>query len=142
MEVSNIKKELEKHGAILYKNKGFSMKPFIRENKDAILIEKAESFKKFDVVLFERKNGELVLHRIVEVRKGHYYILGDNCIDKEVVYHEQILGVMTKIIRDCKIEILSSDKSYMKKVKIWYFLYPIRRFFLRAKRKIKRTFIK
>ena len=47
---------------------GYSMYPLLCNHRDSVYIEKANSYKKYDVVLFERPNGKLVLHRIIKIR--------------------------------------------------------------------------
>ena len=51
---------------------GYSMYPLLCNHRDSVYIEKANSYKKYDVVLFERPNGKLVLHRIIKIKNGVY----------------------------------------------------------------------
>lgn len=97
---------LNLHGRLVYTNVGFSMRPLIREGRDVMVIEKcdASALKKYDAVLFKRKNvrgrGEYVLHRIIKVLPDNkFWIVGDNCTDGETVDGEMILGVLTGLNR-------------------------------------------
>lgn len=94
---AKIKEVLNREGFIIYRTKGISMFPMIREGEDMVrLIPFAGGREPTvgDVVLFERKNGTLVLHRIVSETKDGFDICGDNCIQGEIVKRKQILALM------------------------------------------------
>ena len=114
------------------------MRPLIREGKDLMIIEKRENYrlKKHDIVLFERENGASVLHRISDVLDDGYMILGDNCIDKEYVREESVLGLMTGLLRNGKKIDLDSI-VYKTYVKFWTGIYPLRRMLMKLKLKLK-----
>ena len=142
MDISrtSIKEQLEEYGNVLYPNKGFSMEPIIKEGRDAVMIKKREKgckLNKYDVVLFERPNGSLVLHRVTDEVEGGYLILGDNCIEKEFVPDERILGIMTGIVRNSGEEISVDDERYKKYSRRRLATYPIRRIYMRAIDKIR-----
>ena len=68
-----------------------------------------------------------MLHRIVKVREQDYVICGDNCIRREFgITDSQIVGVLTAIIRDGKTEIPVTDPAYLRKVRLWCALFPVR----------------
>ena len=142
----SIKEELLRSGYIVYTNKGVSMMPLLRQDKDLMIIEKKKegSLKKYDAVLFLRDNGQYVLHRILKVREKDYWIVGDHCVSGEYVREEQIIGVLTGVIRDGK-RISVTDRKYRFYVWLWCDFYPVRFFLLRMKslayravRKLKR----
>jgi len=79
-----------------------------------------------DVVLYRRRSGKYVLHRIMVVRKQDYVLCGDNCWNLEPgIRDEQILGVLTAVIRDGK-RLDVKAPGYRARVFIWWLLYPIR----------------
>ena len=133
------------HGRILRTNKGVSMMPLIRENRDVMIIEKVEGrLKKYDAPLYKR-GDEYVLHRIVKVRADSYDIIGDNCINVERgITDEQIIGVLSGVIRDGKT--ISADSfKYKLYCHLWCDLLFIRigilklvNIFRVIKRKIKK----
>lgn len=135
--MSTVKEELMRSGNIMFPNKGVSMMPLIRQGKDLMIIEKRNKtrFKKHDVVLFERLNGALVLHRISDVLDDGYMILGDNCINKEYVKEESVLGIMTGLLRNGKRLKLDSV-GYKTYVKFWTGIYPLRRILMKLKAKL------
>ena len=104
------------------------MRPFLRSGEDLMRIEAvdAERCKKYDAVLYRRDSGKYILHRIVKVRERDYVLCGDNCWQKEPgIRHDQILGVLTQVIRDGK-PLPVSDPAYRRRVRLWWFLYPLR----------------
>lgn len=119
---------LNKHGKLVYKNVGTSMMPLLRENRDLMIIEKRtlERLRKYDAVLYKSKGGRYILHRIIKVRKDDYVICGDHCYHREFgIKDEQILGVLTGIVRDGKT-INVKDKNYLFYVHLWCDLFYIR----------------
>lgn len=130
---------LEQNGYFVYTNEGRSMMPLLRRHKDVIEIHKkgTEHCKKYDVVLYKRGN-RYILHRILEVLPdGKYIIAGDNeCFLEKDIADDQILGVMTRVIRDGKT-INMDDKSYLTYVHLWCDAYPVRMGILKAGRMAK-----
>lgn len=96
---------LAEHGSLTYSNVGVSMMPLLRQGRDLFTVRAkgAARCKKYDVVLYRRPPSHYVLHRIIEVRKKDYVILGDNCIAKETgITDADIIGVMTSYVRGGK----------------------------------------
>lgn len=126
--------ELRRHGHLVFTNKGVSMMPLLRQDRDLMVLERRPEgrLKKYDVVLFKRKDGQYVLHRILKVRKADYLICGDNCYQMERVEEQQILGILTAVIRDGK-RISVTNRGYLLYVHLWCDCYPIRAFLLRMK---------
>lgn len=112
-DVHSYEEELSIHGKILRTNKGVSMMPLLRENRDVMIIEKREGrLKRYDAPLYKR-GDDYVVHRIVKVREDSYDIIGDNCVNIERgIKDEQILGVLTGVIRDGKT--ISADSLKYK----------------------------
>lgn len=136
---------LNRDGKLAYTNKGVSMMPLLRQGKDVLVIEKCDTFKKYDAVLFVRKgkcDHQYVLHRILKVNSdGSYWIVGDHCTNGERVEANQILGKMTQVYRNGKT-IKVEDKKYLFYVHLWCDFYPIRVFLLRFKSILYRIFVK
>lgn len=130
--------ELERTGHLVYTNKGVSMMPLLRQDRDLMILKKPEpgSLKKLDAVLFVRPNGQYVLHRILEVLDGVYWIVGDNCVSGEYVKEEQIIGILTGVIRDGKT-ISVDDPGYQRYVHLWCDHYRIRFAALRLRNRVR-----
>lgn len=131
---STFEEELERHGSIVYTNVGTSMMPLLRQGRDLMVIKKRteERCRKYDAVLFKRTNGQYILHRILKVREQDDLIAGDNCWQKEYVKEEQILGILTEIVRDGR-KIKVTDKGYLFYVHLWCDFFLIRVFLLKSR---------
>lgn len=130
---------LEEKGSIIYTNVGVSMMPLLRQRKDIIEIRKKETgrCKKYDVVLYKREK-KYVLHRILRVLPDGYIIAGDHNVFIETdIKDEDILGVMTRVIRDGKT-ITTDNLLYRIYVHLWCDCYPLRMQVLRIKWKLQR----
>ena len=96
---------------------GTSMNPFFHTG-DQVVLKKSEAYKKLDCVLYKRENGQYVFHRILKIKKGIYYIAGDNQTTLEEVNDNQILAKMIGYIIDGK-----HNKKDNKKFKLFSFLW-------------------
>lgn len=124
---TSFKEVLEKDGVLAYTSKGASMLPLLREGRDVMVIRRGEPpYRKYDAVLFLRPNGQYILHRIMKVNGGSYYIIGDNCISGENVAEEQIIGVLTAIKRNGRT-IDTSGRLYRMFVVFWWAIFPLRK---------------
>lgn len=125
---STYEKELEKYGNFTFTNVGTSMLPLLRQHKDLFVIKKktGNRCKKYDAALFKRANGQYVLHRILKVRRKDYVLCGDHQFHCEYgVTDDQILGVMTMVIRDGET-ISVTDKKYQMYVHLWCDFFYLR----------------
>lgn len=80
---------------------GNSMSPFLIHERDSICFKKPDrELKKGDMVFYQRKNGQYVMHRICKVKPEGYYIVGDAQQEIEgPVAREQIFALITKVRR-------------------------------------------
>lgn len=102
-EALNIRQALEKYKRIVQPVKGTSMLPMLDEDKDAVeLVEVKGRLQKFDLPLYRRKNGQMVLHRIIAVKKNYYLICGDNSLDVEKVPMDWVVAVASGFYKDGK----------------------------------------
>lgn len=119
---------LEQNGELTYRNVGVSMLPLLKQDRDLFTVRRktGERCRKNDVVLYKRSSNTYVLHRVIEVRKDDYVLLGDNCIRKEYgITDDDILGVMTRFVhRGKRIEV--TDRRYRCYVVLWRAMTPIR----------------
>ena len=124
--MSSFEEELEQNGTLVFPNKGTSMMPLLRENRDLMVIEKKGPgrLKKYDAVLYKR-DDTYVMHRILKVRDRDYWIVGDHCRVGEFVKDEQILGVLKQVVRDGRT-IRTTDPCYQVYVHLWCDFFPVR----------------
>ena len=123
-------------GSVRLDVKGNSMMPLIRDEKDAVLLKKADNVQLYDVVLFKKGNGRIALHRIVEITNDTYTIIGDNQyrFDRNIRY-DQLIAKAVEVQRG-KRHI--GEDSIRKFGAFWYATYPIRNFTRRGLGWIKR----
>ena len=73
---------------------GFSMNPFLADKRDAVLVKRPDrDLQRGDIVLYKRRNGQYILHRIWKVKREGYYLVGDAHTEIEgPVSQDQIIG--------------------------------------------------
>lgn len=83
--------------------RGQSMLPFLSDVRDSVIIEPVKKvLKRGDIVIYQRKNGAYIMHRIYKTDniKKQYYLVGD--AQKELegpIDVSQIFGIVTKACR-------------------------------------------
>ncbi len=127
---------IEQDQSVILTVTGNSMAPFLRDGRDRVILKKADPYaiNRFDVPFFQRKNGSLVLHRVIEVHRENgaisYTLLGDaQTVTETDIMPEQILAVAEAfIIRGKRVS--CDDPAYRRRVALWHRLLPFRRFLL------------
>ena len=139
MSKSSFEEVIQREGRLVYVNKGDSMMPLIKQDRDLLVIERTNGrLRRFDVPLYKRHSGQYVLHRIVRVRKNDYVICGDNRVTFEYgITDRHIIGVLTAVVRDGK-ELPVTSIKYRLYVFLWYMLFPERYLIVKAGRLLKR----
>lgn len=131
---SSFEEELTEQGKLIYRNRGYSMMPMLRQNRDLVIIEPTNGrrCRRYDVVLY-RRGERYILHRILKVTPNGYVICGDHNVRKEYdVTDDQIVGVLTAFVRNGK-EISTEDRLYKAYVHLWCDCFPARVVILRGK---------
>lgn len=128
MQQNNItyKTIIEEQGFFICTPVGTSMNPMLYERKDTVKLVKAEDIKKYDVILYQRKNGSFVLHRVVGKNKKGYILCGDNQFIKEYgITDDMIIGKMEGFYKGERY-ITADDKKYKKYYKKRVRTIPLR----------------
>ena len=125
---------------------GNSMWPMLKDGIDSVLIEPANRMvKRWELPLYQRDDGSLVLHRVMKKKKDAYAMCGDNQVIVEwPVRAEQIIGIAVEFTRKGKTT-KCNNILYRIYAAMWSILRPCRLFMLRLYRKIiitKRWFSK
>ena len=125
---------LARYGSLTYRNKGISMMPLLKQNRDLFtLVPKGEGrCKKYDVVLYKNSTGSYVLHRIIKVRPDDYVIRGDNTYHNEYKKDSDIIGVMSSFVHNGKNSTVDSF-WYKVYVRLNRLSYPIRWLYFRCR---------
>jgi len=126
--------------SVIFKVRGMSMFPLLRDQRDSVKLEKiTKEPKRKDIILYKRDNGQYVLHRIIKEKDGLYTLVGDNQSYKEYpIRKDQVLGIVTSIIRKGK----EIDFNKSKKYKLYTFIWCFSLFFRKIILKIIHTFNK
>lgn len=118
---SSFEEVLARDGVLVYRTRGVSMEPMLREGRDVVTIRAAKPGERFavnDVVMYYRAGDrKYTLHRIVGVGPAGYTIIGDNCVTYERdIPFEDVLGLLVSFVRDgkpCTVE----DPEYLEYVR-------------------------
>lgn len=110
---------LEEKGFYIATPVGTSMLPMIRERIDTVkLVKVTRKLRKYDIILYERKNHVFVLHRIVGIKKTKddekYILCGDNQVVLEkYVTKDMIIGVVEGFYQGENYKEIT-DKDYIR----------------------------
>ena len=110
--------------------------------KNRIAGIRSQKFHCPDIVLYRRKQGLLVLHRIYKCTDKGFYMVGDNQTEVEgPIEYEQIKGIMTAVIRKQK-KISAGNFFYAFAGSLWLVLRPVRMYIAKPVAAVKKIFRK
>ena len=127
-----IRERLEAGQTIRFSPRGISMLPMLRQGRDSVVLSPLpEKLKKYDLPLYQRSNGQYVLHRVVKVGE-RYTCIGDNQFVLEPdLEHSQMIALVTTFYRgDRKWEVTSP--LYRVYCVFWHYSRPLRHFWRRG----------
>lgn len=106
---------------------GYSMNPFLADKRDHVLVKRPDRpLKRGDIVLYRRRNGQYILHRIWKIRSDGYYIVGDGQTKIEgPIKPQQIIGRVEKIRRKGQW-IDETDPLWRFFERVWIRIVPVR----------------
>ena len=133
---------LSERKTVSFSPRGISMLPMLRQGLDTVELSAVpEKLKKYDLPLYQRENGQYVLHRIVAVGET-YTCVGDNQFVLEPgLRPEQMLAVVTAFTRNGR-RIPVERLSYRFYCRFWHYSRPLRHLWRRGKAFLKRLFEK
>ena len=99
--IKKMEQILVETGELFTTASGISMLPCIRPKRDMIhLVTPNQGVKKHDVILYKRKNGNYILHRVIKTKPDGYVLCGDNqWVLEWGINDEQVLGVLKGFYR-------------------------------------------
>lgn len=129
-----IREQLEAGKSVRFAPRGVSMLPMLRQGRDKVILSPVKGrLKKYDLPLYQRDNGQYVLHRIVGVGET-YTCIGDNQYALEHgIRQDQLIAVVTAFVRDDR-EIPVTDLGYRIYCRLWHCFRPIKRVLGRCRR--------
>ncbi len=125
--------QLKNGGTVVFKPRGISMLPLIRQGVDRVALTKNTApLKKHDIPLYRRDDGSFILHRIVKIAPDKSYIMcGDNQTILEYgITDANIIGVVNGVYKGDKFYSIDSFKMR------FYCFYAI------IRRKYRKTFFR
>lgn len=118
--------------------RGTSMLPMLRQGRDSVELSPLPvKLKKYDLPVYRYPNGKLVMHRVIDVKSDYYVCMGDNTIDFEKIYPDQLIGMVSAFKRGEK-RIAVTDPVYKSYCRIWRLTRPVRRVYKWMKRLAKK----
>ena len=100
--IPEIIKFLEQGHTVTIKLKGYSMRPFLENNRDKAILRKPDKLKKGDVVLAEISPQNYALHRIIKIIGENIVLRGDGNLTCEYCKSENIKGYAVGFYRKGK----------------------------------------
>lgn len=135
--IPEVVKLLEDGHTVTLRLKGFSMRPFLEDNRDKALLVKADAVSVGQAVLAEIRPREYVLHRVIAINGQHVTLLGDGNLLPE---HCLLQDVKASVIGFYRKGRDTLDYTLGRKWRwysaVWMSLRPIRRYLLGLYRRI------
>lgn len=117
--------------------KGFSMRPFLEDDRDKALLRKAVNPQVGDPVLAIVDDGRFVLHRIISITGNDVILRGDGNLGTEHCTLENVRGAVIGFYRKRRTSLDRTDGRKWKVYSWWWtHLFPIRRYLLGVYRRL------
>jgi hypothetical protein len=117
--------------------RGYSMRPFLEDARDKVVLIPPCTPKKGDVVLAEISEKRYALHRVIKVENGIYTMRGDGNPLRmtEQFTQDKIIGLADGFIRKGKF-VSTDSRQWRCYSAVWNILKPLRRILLAIYRRI------
>lgn len=113
---------------------GISMLPMLRPGRDVVYLERPDRpLRTGDIILYRRKNGSYILHRIIRCDRS-LICCGDNQWQPEPVEREQVIARVAAFKRNGKHR-ECRDRMYGVYVFLWVRLFCLRRPYIWLRRR-------
>lgn len=117
--------------------RGFSMRPFLEDNRDKALLIKPSTINIGDPVLCEIAPLHFVLHRIIKIDGEDITLRGDGNIGVEHCKRENVLGAVIGFYRKNRKRLDRTDGWKWRLYSyVWTRLFPLRRYILGIYRRL------
>ena len=132
-----IVKLMDEGHTVTLRLRGFSMRPFLEDNRDKALMTKATNPKVGDPVLAEIEPKHFVLHRIIAINGDNVTLRGDGNLGNEYCTLGDVKGAVIGFYRKGRTTLDRTDGWKWRTYSFfWTRLYPIRRYLLAFYRRI------
>lgn len=130
-------KMLNEGHTVTLRLRGFSMRPFLEDRRDKVLLTKAINPQRGDAVLAEVGHHHYVLHRIIDIQGNHVTLRGDGNLGVEQCTIADVKGFAVGFYRKGRTKLDSTNgMKWRIYSSLWTTLYPIRRYLLAFYRRI------
>lgn len=124
---------------VTFKLRGFSMRPFLEDGRDNVILSKPTVVHQGDAVLAEIRPGTYVLHRIVNIDGDKVTLRGDGNLGIEQCTLADIRGIAIAFYRKGRSKPdYTSGRKWRIYSAIWTRLLPLRRYLLFIYRKVNK----
>lgn len=128
----------EGHTATL-RVRGNSMRPFLEDRRDSIVLTSVTHIEVGDAVLAEIAPGKYVFHRIIAIDGDNVTLMGDgNVRGTEHCTKADVKANALAVVRKGK-EYSTDGKRWMRYSKAWMRLTPVRRWLLAIHRRLPKN---
>ncbi len=136
--IPQIKRVIDEGHTATFRVRGFSMRIFLEDRRDKVVLAPCKEVFVGDVVLAEVMPEFYVLHRVIRKDGNRLTLMGDgNVKGTEKCLTENVIGVATGFIRKGRTRIDRTDSVKWKTYSwIWLRLRPLRRYILAFYRRI------
>ncbi len=112
---------------------GNSMCPWIKDQRDQVLLAGKADLKVGDIILYQNRQGSYILHRIMKMEAAGFRTMGDSCVtaDEGLIAPSDVIGVVQKIYRNGKV-INCDSLQWALVFLLWRILLPVRKELLRT----------
>ena len=114
--MNDYQKIIEEKGIIGFVPGGDSMWPTLKHAGQSVIVEKWDKttpLKLYDVILYKRKNGQYVLHRIVGFEGDSFVLCGDSQFNDEYgITPDMVIGKLKGYYKGKKYIDATNKKSY------------------------------
>lgn len=119
---------------------GTSMVPFLRNEKDWVLLSPVAGEPRVGKILLFRMGERLVLHRLRSKKQDRYIMNGDGQSKLEIICPEQVEAVVTGVVRHSGRTICCDGFLWKLLTVLWWPTRPVRALLLRIAAAFKRVF--
>ena len=125
---------------------GNSMYPMLIDRRDMVRLCAINDIKVGDVILYQRENGDYVMHRVIGKKGGCLSFAGDNELVREYpIYISQCIAKMSGFFRDGKEYDCKTNIKYRVIAFLWTRLFFMRSIlakgfltYIKIRRRLKR----
>lgn len=136
--IPEIKRAIDEGHTTTFRVRGYSMRLFLEDRRDKVVLAPCNEVKVGDVVLAEIQKDKYVLHRVIQKEGEHLTLMGDgNVYGTETCNTSNVIGIAIGFLRKGRDVMDTTDGKKWKIYSFfWLRLKPIRKYILAFYRRI------